>query len=429
MAILGAGYTGLWTAYYLLKRNPSLRVVILERDIAGFGASGRNGGWCNADLNAGLHLLTQRFGRQRAVALQQAMFETVDEVGRVAAAEGIDAEFDKGGLLLLARGPHQLPALEAAHREYLEAGLEAHSKRLDAAASADLVQVAGVVGGIFSPDTATLHPGKLVRGLAQAVERLGGVIHERTAVFRARTGRKPGLETDRGDVQADVIVLAGEAYLTQLPGFHRRLLPIYSLIVLTEPVPEARLIEVGWRQRVCLASMRLTVDYLSRTLDGRILFGGRGAPYNFGSRITAETEHHAATHAMLRQMFCEWFPALSDVRFDYQWGGALGMPRDWIPTIQLDRARGLAFAGGYTGHGVATANLAGRTLADLITERSSSLTELPLVNHRSPSWPPEPARWMGVRFVQTRLQAIDARAQRTGRAPSGRSLAERLASH
>jgi glycine/D-amino acid oxidase-like deaminating enzyme len=357
------------------------------------------------------------------------MFETVDEVGRVTAAEGIDAEYEKGGLLLLARGPHQLPGLQAAHREYLESGLEPHSRWFDPAACAQMVQVAGVQGGIFSPDTATVHPGKLVRGLAQTVERLGAAIHERTAVTGVRTGAHPALLSDRGEVTARTVVLAGEAYLTELPGWHRRLLPLYSLIVLTEPVPEARLREVGWRSRVCLASMRLTVDYLSRTNDGRILFGGRGAPYNFGSRILAQTEHHAATHGMLRQMFREWFPSLSDVRFEYQWGGVLGMPRDWMPTMSLDRSQGLAFAGGYTGHGVATANLAGRVLADLITERSTPLTGLPLINHRSPDWPPEPLRWLGVRYVQSRLRAIDTQAQRSGRAPGGGSLAERLASH
>ena len=175
--------------------------------------------------------------------------------------------------------------------------------------------------------------------------------------------------------------------------------------------------------------MRLTVDYLSRTIDGRVLFGGRGAPYNFGSAINSETERHAATHAMLRRMLLEWFPILHGVHFTHAWGGVLGVPRDIIPSFSFIREKGVAMAAGYAGHGVATSNLAGRVLADLITGADTELTHLPLVNHRSPAWEPEPLRWLGVRTVQTGLARIDARAERTGRPPTGRSLAERLLWH
>lgn len=429
VAILGAGFTGLWTALYLLRREPGLKVVVLEREVAGFGASGRNGGWCTSDLNASLGLLARRFGREGAVAVQRAMYEAVDEVQAAASVEGLDAEYEKAGVLMVARGDHQLAALEAAAREYEAFGFGDHHRLLRPAEAAAVVDVEGARGGLYSPDTAALHPGRLVRGLAEAVERRGAVLYERTPVTAYRSGRRPELIAAGGSVHADVVVLAGEAYLTRFRPLHRRLLPLYSLVVMTEPLEPALLAAVGWTRRVCLASMRLTVDYLSRTRDGRVLFGGRGAPYNFASAIRPRTERHAATHEMLRRMFADWFPSLAGVRFSHAWGGVLGMPRDWIPSITYNRERGLAMAGGYTGHGVATSNLAGRALADLITGARTELTELPLVGHRSPSWEPEPLRWLGARAVQRGLRRVDARAERTGRAPSGRTLAERLARH
>ena len=430
VAILGAVLTGLWTAYELLRREPSLRVVILEREIAGFGASGRNGGWCSSELNASMRLLSARFGRDQAVAVQRAMYATVDEVARVCVDEGIDADFEKGGMLLVARGPQQVPALDAAEADYRQVGLPDHYARLDAAALAQRVQIEGAVAALFSPHCAVVHPGKLVRGLARAVERRGGVIYEQTEVtgFDTEEGG-PRLRTAHGDVRADTIVLAGEAYLTELRPLRRRLLPVYSLIVMTEPLPEQAWAQIGWKNRECMASMRLTIDYLSRTVDGRILFGGRGAPYNFGSGINPETEHHARTHDALRRMLLEWFPAARGVQTTHAWGGVLGVPRDIIPSFTYDRGRGVAIAAGYAGHGVATTNLAGRTLADLITGRDSELVHLPLANHRSPEWEPEPLRWLGVRAVQVGLARVDARAERTGQAPTGRSLAERLSRH
>jgi glycine/D-amino acid oxidase-like deaminating enzyme len=430
VAILGAGLTGLWTAYELLRREPSLRVVILERESAGFGASGRNGGWCSSELNASIGLLRQRFGTAAAVAVQRAMYDTVDEVARVCAAEGIDADYHKGGMLLVARGPQQVPALDAAEADYRQVGLPDHYSRLHADELARRVRIAGAVEALFSPHCAVVHPGKLVRGLALAVERRGGIIHEQTEVTAYDTEHAgPRLRTANGDVRADTIVLAGEAYLTQLRHLRRRLLPVYSLIVLTEPLPESAWREIGWKGRECMASMRLTIDYLSRTADGRILFGGRGAPYNFGSAINPETEHHKRTHDALRKMLAEWFPAAGDARTTHAWGGVLGVPRDIIPSFTYDRGRGLAMAAGYAGHGVATTNLAGRTLADLITGRDSELTHLPLANHRSPEWEPEPLRWRGVRAGQVGLARVDARAERTGLAPTGRTIAERLSRH
>jgi glycine/D-amino acid oxidase-like deaminating enzyme len=429
VAVLGAGFTGLWTAHYLLRREPGLRVAIVEREIAGFGGSGRNGGWCSSGFALGPAALRARFGPDGARRVLCAMAESVDEVGRALVEEGIDADYRKGGVLRVALGRHQAPALEAALAAYAEIGLGARWTRLNADEVRARVRVAGVRGGLFSADCARVHPGKLVRGLARAVERRGATIYEGTEATGFVPGTPARLRTAGGDVRAGTVVLAGEAYLSRLPGMRRRLLPVYSLITLTEPLGEATWAEIGWGGAECLASFRLSVDYLQRTADGRILFGGRGAPYRFGSRIRDAYDRHPPTHRMLEGMARRWFPALRGARFTHAWGGPLGVTRDWAPRFGHDRRRGLAWAYGYAGQGVAASNLAGRLLADLITGRPSALTELPVVGLPPRDWEPEPLRWLGVRYVQGRLRRIDEAAARTGVAPSGRSLAERLWRH
>ncbi len=432
VAILGAGLTGLWTAYYLLRRDPGLRVVLVEREIAGFGASGRNGAWCAPDLNISLTRLAHLHGEEAARRMQQATYDAVDEVGRAAGEAGIDTGFHKGGEVIVACGPQGVPGLEASRREYERFGFGDRYHLGDAAGAADRVRIAGTTRALVSDDAAVVHPGRLTRGLARAVERLGARIAERTAVTGFRPRESSGLATlvtDRGDVRAPVVVLAGEAYLSELPPLHRQLVPLWSLIVLTEPLTDAQWAEIGWANREVVASTRLSIDYLSRTEDGRILFGGRGAPYRLGSPIRREYDHHAATHGRLKGFVREWFPALRDVRFTHEWGGPLGMPRDWHPTMAFDPATGIASARGYVGHGVSTTNLAGRVLADLVTGTRSPLTELPVVNHRSPDWEIEPFRYLGVRYAQWALGRLDERIARTGRPPSGRSIAERLSSH
>jgi glycine/D-amino acid oxidase-like deaminating enzyme len=429
VAILGAGYTGLWTAHSLLERDPSLRILIVEREIAGFGASGRNGAWCTFGFGAGPDLLRHKYGSDAAIAVHHAMVNTVAEVGRVAAAEGIDAHYAMDGELSLAVGKHQLPALDATQRSYDKLGLSDFVHRLDESAAREKLDVAGVVGGIWFPATAAIHPGRLVRGLARAVERKGATIVEGTAVTNVRTGAKPALETTRGTVNANVVVLAGESYLSALPGYRRAVLPIYSLIVLTEPLTDAQLAEINWTHRAVVHSQALTVDYLSRTTDGRILFGGRGAPYHYGSTIQSGFDRHAETHERLRKAIVEWFPSLAGVKTTHAWGGTVGVPRDWIPNMRYDRATGVATSHGYTGEGVAATNLGGRVLADLITGADTEITRLPMVGHHSRQWEPEPLRFIAARYLQHASLKLDERAARTGRPLDGRSFTERLIGH
>jgi glycine/D-amino acid oxidase-like deaminating enzyme len=429
VAILGAGYTGLWTAYYLLARQPSLRIAIVEHEIAGFGASGRNGSWCSSHFPVSHGMIAEHHGHAAVHALYRAMAGAVDEVGRVARAEGMDIHYTRGGALTVARGPHQLPPVRDTHAEFERLGLGERVQLLDKAQTDQRIRIAGVHGAIYYRDAAMIHPGRLVRGLARAVERRGATIYEQTEVTDFTTGAKPALHTARGDVRAKTIVLAGEAYLTRLRKLRRVLIPVYSLMTLSEPLSAADWKEIGWENRECIDSARLTIEYISKTLDGRILFGGRGAPYRFGSHIADEYDRHPPTIRMFQDNVRKWFPRLKDVRFSHAWGGPLGAPRDFMPTMLYDPASGVASARGYVGNGVATTNLAGRVLADLITGNRSELTALPPVNHRSPNWEPEPFRYIGVSYIQRAYWNIDQKAERTGKPPSGRSLAERLTRH
>jgi len=429
VAILGAGYSGLWTAYYLLQQEPSLKIALAEKEIAGFGASGRNGSWCTAHFPTSLGVVAEHHGREAAVGLYRAMAHSVDEVARVAAAEGIDIHYSKGGGMTVARGPAQLPAVQATYAEFESLGLADRVELLDKNGADGHVRIADVLGAIYYKDAANIHPGRLVRGLARAVERRGARIYEQTEVTGLTTEKSPALITARGELRARVIVLCGEAYLARLPGLRRVVLPVYSLMTLTEPLSAADWKEIGWNSRECVDSCRLTIEYIAKTADGRILFGGRGAPYHFGSHIADEYDRHEPTIRMFQHNLRKWFPRLTNIRFTHAWGGPLGAPRDFMPTMSFDAKAGVATARGYVGNGVATTNLSGRVLSDLITGKRSEITALPCVNHRSPKWEPEPLRYLAVHYIQRAYWNIDQKAERTGVPPSGKTLAERLTRH
>jgi glycine/D-amino acid oxidase-like deaminating enzyme len=351
----------------------------------------------------------------------------VDEVGRVCAEEKIDARFHQGGVLTLARGQHQLPGIRASYASHERLGLADRYQVLSGEQVAERIRVTDVHGGLYTPDGASLHPARLVRGLARAVEARGGVIYERTPV----TEFKPGsLITPAGELRAQhAIVLAGESYLTRFSRLHRALLPVYSLISLTAPLTPGQWSQIGWQGGESVWTMRNTVVYLTKTADGRILFGSRGAPYAFGSKITDEQDTHEATMNMIQRSFAEWFPALAGIRFTHAWGGAVGMPRDWMPAVNFDARSRIGSIMGYTGQGVSTSNLAGRLLAGLITQRHTGLEKLPLAQRRSANWEMEPLRWLVVRYMQSAFLRIDEAAEAGRALPVDARLAEYLGKH
>lgn len=414
VAIVGAGYTGLWTAYYLKTLQPDLRVVVLEQRFAGFGASGRNGGWLTNSVTGGRAQYVGAHGRDAAIAHQRALNETVDEVVAVAAREGIDADIVKGGELEVARSAAQLARLRAAASAEA-AWPHTDTELLDAAATADRIRIAGALGGIWHPHCARIHPAKLARGLAAAVERLGVTVHEETRVTEIRPGRAI---TERGVVTATHVIRATEGFTADLDGEHRTWLPMNSSMIATEPLPPEVWAEIGWDGRETLGDFAHVYMYAQRTADDRIAFGGRGVPYRYGSRIDADGATQERTIRSLSALLQRFFPAAAiddgRVPIAHAWAGVLGVPRDWSATVGHDRRTGLGWAGGYVGTGVTATNLAGRTLADLILERGTDLVRLPWVGHRARRWEAEPLRWLAVQGIYAAYRTAD-RLEAAGR--------------
>lgn len=412
VAIVGAGYTGLWSAYYLKTLQPDLRVVVLEARFAGFGASGRNGGWLTNTVTGGRDRYADSQGRGAAIAQQRALNETVAEVVSVAAREGIDADIVKGGEFEIARTPSQLARLRASAVEE-QSWPHTDVELLDAGAAASRISIEGILGATWHPHCARVHPAKLVRGLADAVERLGVPIHEDTRVREIVPGRAV---TDHGTVRATHILRATEGFTADLRGEHRTWLPMNSSMIVTGPLPRAFWDGVGWEGRETLGDFAHVYMYAQRTADDRIAFGGRGVPYRYGSRVDTDGATQGRTIASLASLLGDFFPDAADVPIAHAWAGVLGVPRDWAATVVHDRTTGLGWAGGYVGTGVAATNLAGRTLADLVLGRDTDLVRLPWVGHRAKRWEIEPLRWLAVNAIYTAYRLAD-RLEASGASP------------
>lgn len=404
VVIVGAGYTGLWTAYYLKQSAPDLRVTVLEQKFCGYGASGRNGGWLYNGI-AGRDRYATLHGHQAALRLQQAMNDTVTEVIEVAAKEGIDADIHRGGVLEVARTPAQLSRLKAFHAGELAFG-ETDRALYDATDTRARINIADAVGSSWTPHGARIHPLKLVKGLAGACERLGVVIHESTPVTEISPGKAI---TPYGTVRAPYVLRCTEGFTSALKGQKRSWLPMNSSMIATAPLPESTWDALNWSDASTLGDMAHAYMYAQRTADNRIAIGGRGVPYRYGSRTDNDGSTHPATITALTNLLTSFFPVLTGVEITHAWSGVLGVPRDWCATVTLDRTTGLGWAGGYVGSGVATANLAARTLRDLIQQDSTELTTLPWVNHRVRRWEPEPFRWLGVQALYAAYREADRR--------------------
>ena len=406
VAIVGAGFTGLWAAYYLKTLQPDLRVVVLEREIAGFGPSGRNGGWASAGIAGSAS--AYRIGsheRRRAVRLTNG---SVDEIGRIVERERIECGFLKAGSLAVATSLPQWQRL----REDAATSVDDDGRLLSPAETEQMVRVRGCSGGWYTPHAARIDPARLVRGLASACERHGVVIHERTA---ARAIRRGLVRCDSGSVRADAVIRATESYTAQLPGAHRLYLPLYSLMVATTPLDDASWTALGWRDGLLVEDRRFLFFYAQRTTDGRIAIGGRGAPYRLRAPIDARNERDESVRDRLVSTLVGVFPHAAGAEVTHHWGGPLAVPRDWSMSVAFDPTTGLGSAGGYTGHGVVASNISGRTLADLVLGRKSDLVTMPWVGHRSRQWEPEPLRFLASRAIVATLGGADRHEDQTNR--------------
>ncbi len=416
VCIIGAGYTGLWTAYYLRQADPSLRIVIVEKEFAGFGASGRNGGWLTGGF-AWSHEKYLSTGTPDGVrSMVQAMNGTVDEVIRVATAEGIDADIRRTDELMVAVNPAQWARVtkEVAHRQHWGEGC-ARVYTIGAEAARARVNIPGTLGGMVVSGVARIQPAKLVRGLAEAVERLGVTIAEGTTVTGIAHGH---VTTTHGTVRAPIILRATEGFTATLHGLGRDWLPLNSAQIVTEPLPPEMWARIGWNGHEILGDFANAYCYCQRTRDGRITVGGRGVPYRMGSGIDTNGAPDSETVRRLTAILHRHFPDTKPLKIDHAWCGVLGVPRDWCATVGLDRSTGLGWAGGYVGVGVSTSNLAGRTLADLALGRDTDLARLPWVGRKVRKWEPEPLRWLGVQGMYALLNAADRREARLGGPPS-----------
>jgi glycine/D-amino acid oxidase-like deaminating enzyme len=415
VAIVGGGMTGLWTAYYLKAAQPDLSIAVLEKEFAGFGASGRNGGWLSAEPPGQLSRFAATHGVAAAVQLQRKMFEAVDEVIRVAADEGIDAHIQKDGLLHVATNRAQHARLMRGVPEQRRFGWGFDDLVvLDRDQLRERVTIPDAIGATWSPHCARIQPARLVRGLADVVQRMGVQIFEGTAVREIRPGVA---ETDRGTVKAPFVIRALEGFTPGLKGLRRAWLPMSSSMVVTEPLPQQAWAEIGWQGAELIGDEAHGFAYAQRTVDGRIALGGRAVPYRYASAWDKRGETQGDTVQQLRAVLGRLFPAAArTVGIDHAWAGVLGVPRDWCATVGLDEATGVGWAGGYVGHGVTSTNLAGRTLADLVLRRQTELVTLPWVGRRVRNWEPEPVRWLAVHGLYKAYHAADRQERASGTA-------------
>ena len=402
VAIIGAGYTGLWTAYYLKRQNPSLSVAIVEAETAGYGASGRNGGWLKGGLTGDDAYLGKlpSDDRRAGYALLHGL---IDHVAGILQEEQIDCGLHKGGVLFAAaRYPEQLALLRATLDRVRRAGHADEDYRwMDATELAQHVRMRGAQAAIFSPHCAVIQPAQLVRGLADAVERHGVALYEQSPVQSLQGHR---ITTPEGSLEARIIVPALEGYLGGLPGWSGYHLPVQSLLVATEPLSSSQWAEIGLEDRPAFSDAGRFITYGQRSSDDRMVFGARGG-YQFGAHPVSKFDADDPVFALRKALMVDLFPSLKGVRVTHAWGGSMGVARQFAPHVIYDAAGGLAIAGGYIGGGVGASNLFGRTLADLILEKDTLLTRMPWVARAGAKshmrrWEPEPIPWLVYRAVQ-----------------------------
>ncbi|MGA8014993.1 MAG: FAD-dependent oxidoreductase, partial [Candidatus Dormiibacterota bacterium] len=417
IVVVGAGFTGLWTAIRVAELDPSLRIVVLERETVGFGASGRNGGFAMTMVGRSLHDLVRKVGLRSARAIHLAMIETLTDIERFCVAEGIQADVTRPGLLTVSNGPEQDVRIQQDLAAAARLGLQ-DLILVGAAECRELVVAEGVRLGHFEANSLLVNPAALVLGLAGAAERRGVTIFEHTPMEQTEVTRS-GLivRTPEGAVQARCGLIATNAYAHAIPQLRRFLFTICASIVCTEPLTAAQWDRVGWARRMGIEDRRVMPHFHRPTPDGRILWGGRDAPV---SSIGPDPRRDRDPRVIrrLEETFRQTFPQLHDVAITEAWGGPVAATVSCLPTVGwLHRGR-LAYALGYSGHGVGPTALLARVVADLVLERSSGLLRLPFVTRRPFPLPPGPVRWPLLGAAQRVLQAADDRGGARG--PVGR---------
>lgn len=416
VAIVGGGYTGMWTAYFLGEVAPETRIVLLEADICGGGPSGRNGGFLHGWWEY-LPYLVERYGPAEGLRIAEASDEVVSGIGAWCARHGVDAHFTPNGYLRVNAFPGVADDWQGSIADLERLGAPGQLVHLDRDAVQQRCASPAFGNGVLMPSAATVQPALLARGLRRVLLERGVEIHEGTAVERVEA--RPGgvrMHTARGSVTAERGVLAVNAWAAGWPGFRTRVLAWGSYMVLTEPIPD-RLAALGWTGGEAIADSRFTISYFRTTRDGRIAFGAGVGAAGFGGRIGSVFTHDR--HAIERVVanFRHLFPMLSGVRFEDAWGGPIDITADRFPEIGSQHGGRVLYAHGFAGNGVGPARLAGRILAARLAGRADPVASLPLFGRRQRFLPPEPFRSIGARAIREALirqdDALDA-----GRSPA-----------
>lgn len=408
VAIIGGGYTGLWTAFHLLKAEPTMSVAILEAGHIGFGASGRNGGFAMTLLDMSLARLRSNHGDEAARAAHSAVALSVEEIGETITSEGIDCEWRQGGLMVVATNRSQLVRIEADLEAATELGLDGFSW-LDANQAQSVVHSPTYRAALREEHCGVVHPAKLARGLAKVVESMGAAIYEYSAVDRVEScGSGVRVSTRHGSVECDQVILATNAWAAHQAQTAKRVVPLYTYITLTEPLSDSMWDSVGWDNHCGIEDKRNYVHYYRRTLDGRILWGGSDGVVHLNSRIAPRFDQNSAIFKRLRNTFRHTFPQLGDLRFTHHWGGPVGITSNFVPTFATTDGGRVHYGVGYNGHGVAPSHTGGKILRDKVLGRDSDLTRLCFVDSPTALFPPEPFRWAGAEISRRAMLRQDA---------------------
>ena len=409
LAIVGGGFTGLWAALQALEDNRAASVVVLEATRLADGASGRNGGFVSPSLTHGV-AQGETLWPDELETLEQLGTANIAAIESTLAAYEIDADWHRPGELVLAMTAHQEPAVRTAYELHL-----AHDKPvelLDAAAARARVNSPLYRLGMYDPRVGLVDPARLVWGLAGAVERLGGRIHEGTPVLGlAREGAGVRVTTSSGSVLARRVLVATNAFPGPLRRLRHYILPVYDHVLMTEPLSTEQLAAIGWAGREGLTDAGNQFHYYRRTLDDRILIGGFDANYHFGGRIDPRLEQ-TPSHDLLARHFFAIFPQLAGLRFTHRWAGIIDTTSRFTPFFGRALGGRAAYAVGYTGLGVGSSRFGARVALDLLSGHDSQLTRLSMVRHKPVPFPPEPMRYAGVRVTRAALAAEDRTGHR-----------------
>jgi len=414
VAIVGGGYTGLWTALALRERAPELRVTLLEAEICGHGPSGRNGGFVHGYW-ASLPGILPVLGEERALELARAGEQIIPGIRAWAEARGEDVWLVEGGMLEVSAAPAQDGAVEKAAAAAARVGRPDQTVALTAEEVARRVRSPVFREGVFYPECATVHPGLLVRALRRAVLDAGVTIHEGTPVTAVRAGSPNELETPGGTLRAPEVVLATNAALTGWSPASRNLTNFGSYVVLTEPAPQA-LAEIGWTGGEAIVDARMFLHYFRTTNDGRVLMGSGSGPIGFGGRVDDRFSRDVPTAARAEAGLRRLLPGLAGVRVERAWGGPIDVSADHLPFFRTRQGTRIHYGAGYSGHGVGPSWLGGRILASLALGADDEWTRLPLATRSVPSLPPEPFRRVGGGLVRWAIMACEE-AEEEGRRP------------